>query len=119
MTYSKVSKSPPPHDIDRTSVVFVHQSSTMAKKKLFSGVRKPAIAALCGVETTILLDQPPENKVYVGEEVDVVDNPSTTASTSVDNEAAADAKEESDLKHTESTISYAETRCSLESELLC
>ncbi|KAK7177680.1 hypothetical protein PSPO01_16274 [Paraphaeosphaeria sporulosa] len=53
----------------------------------------------------MLLDQPTENNVHAGEEVDVVDNPSTTPSTSVDNEAAADARRESNLEQNESTIS--------------
>jgi hypothetical protein len=70
----------------------------MAKKKLFSAVDKPATAALCG------------------EEIDVVDDPSTTPSTSVENEASADAKREPNMEQNESMISYAETRCSIQSE---
>jgi hypothetical protein len=85
----------------------------MAKKNLFSAVDKPATAALCGDETTMLLDQPAKKVVHTGEEVDVVDDSSNTLSTSVDNEAAADARRESNLDPNESTISYAETRRSL------
>jgi hypothetical protein len=88
----------------------------MAKKKLFSAVNKPATAALCGDEKTMLLDQPAKKDVHTGEEVDVVDDPSTTPSTSVDNEASADAKRESNLEQNESMISYAETRRSIQSE---
>jgi hypothetical protein len=62
------------------------------------------------------LDQLAKKDVHAGEEVDVVDDPSTTPSTSVDNEAAADARRESNSEQNEFTISYAETRRSLQSE---
>ena len=93
------------------SVVFIHQFSTMAKKKSSSAVRfcRHVIATPCGDETTILLDQPAENNVHAREEVVGVNNPSTTLSTSVDNEAAADTRRESNMESNESTISYAET----------
>jgi hypothetical protein len=65
----------------------------MASKK-FGDVRKPGISALCGHERTMLLNQPAKKNVHKGEEVDVADNPSTTPSTSVDDEAAADARRE-------------------------
>jgi hypothetical protein len=83
----------------------------MAKKKSSSAVRfcRHVIATPCGDETTILLDQPAENNVHAGEEVVGVNNPSTTPSTSVDNEAGADTRRESNMESNESTISYAET----------
>lgn len=91
----------------------------MAKKASISAVRKPAITALCGGATNILLNRPTEKNVHATEEVDAIDSPSTTSSTSVDHQAAADARRESNLEHNESTISYAETRCSLEPETFC
>lgn len=42
----------------------------------------------------MFLDQRAENNVHAGEEVVVVDDPSATSSTSVDNEAAKDARTE-------------------------
>jgi hypothetical protein len=63
-----------------------------------------------------MFDQSAENNVHAREELDVVDNLSTTPSTSVDNRAVANAKRESNLEHNGSTISYAETRRPLESE---
>jgi hypothetical protein len=86
----------------------------MEKKKSSSAARKPVISAPCGGETT-MFDQPAKKNAHA-EEVDVADNPSPTPSTSVDNETAADARRESNLDPNESTISYAETRPSLESE---
>jgi hypothetical protein len=64
----------------------------------------------------MLLDQPVENNIHAGEHVDVAGNSSITPSTSVNNRAAADANRESNLEYNEYTISYAETRRSLESE---
>jgi hypothetical protein len=87
-----------------------------AKKKMVRAVRTPATAALYSHETTILLDQPGKKDVHAGEEVDVVDDPSTTPSTSMDKEAAADTRRESNLEQNEFLISYAETRRSLQSE---
>ncbi|OAL05150.1 hypothetical protein IQ06DRAFT_104895 [Phaeosphaeriaceae sp. SRC1lsM3a] len=77
----------------------------MAKKASISAVRKPAITALCGGATNILLNRPTEKNVHATEEVDAIDSPSTTSSTSVDHQAAADARRESNLEHNESTIS--------------
>jgi hypothetical protein len=75
----------------------------MTKKKPSSFVCVPAVAAPCEGETTMFLDQPAENNVHAGEEVVVVDNPSTTPNTSVDSE---DVRRESELN--ESIISYTE-----------
>jgi hypothetical protein len=72
----------------------------MAKKKPFSFVCVPVVAAPYEGETTVFLDQPAENNVHAGEGVVVIDDPSTTPNTSVDSE---DARRESELN--ESTIS--------------
>jgi hypothetical protein len=80
---------------------------------------KPATAASLGDETNMLLDQPAKKNVHAGEEVDVVDNLSTIPSTSIDDEAEADARRGSKLKYNKPTISYAETIRSLGSESFC
>jgi hypothetical protein len=88
----------------------------MAKKKSISAARagKNMVTVSTGGEATTFLDQPAENNVHAGEEVVVADDPSAIPSTSVDNEAAADARRESNLEPNKSTISYAETWYSLE-----
>jgi hypothetical protein len=68
----------------------INHFNTMAKKK-----------------TSLFPDKPDENNIHAGEEVVVVENPSATPRTSVDGEAAEDAREEPDMD--EFAMSYAET----------
>lgn len=55
----------------------------------------------------MLFDRPAENNFHAGEEVVVVDNPLATPSTSVDDEAAEDARGEPEMEGF--ATSYAET----------
>ncbi|KAH8622003.1 hypothetical protein J4E82_011436 [Alternaria postmessia] len=74
----------------------------MAKKKRSSFLCMCAIAVSCESEASMFLDQPAENNVHAGEEVEVVvvDNPSATPSTSVDSEVAKDTTREPELDET-------------------
>jgi hypothetical protein len=68
----------------------INYSNTMAKKK-----------------TSMFPHKPTENNIHAGEEVVVVEKPSATPSTSVDGEAAEDAREEPNMD--EFAISYTKT----------